>query len=110
LEAATKLAFTEAQLTGEPVHALARVQEANHGGLDGAIGRSVCDESARGCEEQRGDVAELGAVAEPFAEIQANFDEADAAVTQLLERYAERGSTRSGQEPSAEDHLARLDA
>ncbi|MDQ6821771.1 MAG: hypothetical protein M3076_15790 [Actinomycetota bacterium] len=84
MEAAAKLAVTEAELAGELVHALARIQEANDGSLDGAIWRSVCDESARGCEEQRRDIAELGAAAEPFAGIQANFDEADAAVTQLL--------------------------
>jgi hypothetical protein len=110
LEAPAKLAFTEAQLAGELLQALARVQEANHGGLHRAIGRSVGDESARGGEEQRRDVPEFGAAAELFAAIQAKFDQADAAVTQLLERYAERGSARSGQEPSAEDHLARLDA
>lgn len=101
---------------GELVHALARVQEANHGCLDGVVGRSVCDQPARGGEEQRGDIAEqpediaeLGATAELFAGIQADVGEADTAVTQLLQRHAERGSPRSGQEPSAEDHLARFD-
>jgi hypothetical protein len=64
----------------------------------------------RPCEEQRGDIAELGAPAELLAGIQADVGEADAAVTQLLQRYTERGSPRSGQEPSAEDHLARFDA
>ncbi len=106
-KAATQLTFTETQLVGELVNALARIDEADHGGLNRLIGRVLGEQAARGGGEQHGDMAKLRVRTELFARIQAKLTQADAAVTELLEWPLERRSTRSGKESSADHQLAR---
>ncbi len=89
------MAFTEAQLCGELVNTLARIDEADHSGLDSAISRAMGDESPGRRGEQPGHIANVRAGAEVFTGVQAELNQTDAAVQQLLQRYAECRPTRT---------------
>lgn len=107
-EAASQLTLAEAELRGESLNPLSRVEQTDDGRLNRGVRRTGGHEPRRHCFKQAENGARIGITAQLLAWIEAQLGDGDPAVPQLGQRHPERRSARAWQEPRAADEPPRL--